>query len=115
MIEDYGKWYFVDGESGAHGKARDVTITYEYDDIYDAILEVLEEDVYGVSIQLGEAYEDIADFLGANYTEYILKKYETYLIADDYGAEKEFNLLQDCITDLAKDDLEIDYEYTEMV
>ena len=116
MIEkQIGNSYPVDGESYAHGKATDFETTYEYDDIYELIVEALIDDPYATTIVLGTVTEDIEQFLGVNYTDYIILKCDEILIDDEYGEAKHFNLIEEIVTDLARDDLEITYEYTEMV
>ncbi len=110
MTETEGKWYAVDGESFAHGKVRDITVTYEYDDVYEAIIETLEEDIYNTTFKLGENIEEVSDFLGGDYVDYIVRAYDEDLIDDDYGSVKQLAVLEDCVTDLIIDDAEVEYE-----
>ena len=115
MIErQIGNSYPVDGESFAHGKATDFEVTYDYDDIYDELVEALIDDPYATVITLGTVPEKIEDFLGTDYSERIVEACNG-LLDDDYGVEKHFNCIADIVTDLAKDGLEMVYEYTEMI
>ena len=116
MIErQIGGAYPVDGESFAHGKATDWEITYEYDDIYTAIVEELLDDPMTEYIMLGDTPENIAQFLGENYAEELVKILSEKLIDDDFGEGKHTMIVEDFVTDKAEGELEMIYERTDMV
>ena len=117
MVErQIGNSYPVDGESFAHGKATDMEVVFDHDDIVEQLVEALMEDTGASSIKLGDADENIAQFLGDYYTETIEKRCDYILLDDDYFTEKHRDCIEDCIIDLgAGDDFEMVYEYTKMV
>ena len=114
MTERTGQWTSVDGESFANGKVRDVTITYEYDEIFDAILEYLmteyEIGERGIEVELDDELTfDLNEFI----TDAQLEQYDELLgtlLDDDFGDKVHEVITTQFIEEYLDDDAELEVE-----
>ena len=110
MIETARKSYPTDGESYAHGATYEWDEIYDRDDVFEAIVESLIEDLFNLSFKLGGEYFTIGDYIDPVG----IVEIEHVLLDDDYGTQKHFDFVAHLVDATLSEDTQITIEKMEM-